>query len=129
MRVPAAALGICYPLSGINLFVERLGANVARRILVASEEFDADAMLAIGFLDHLVLRPQLESYVMAFAQRIAGLAPLSVRSMKKLLQQAASGGIDPDEARALADLCLGSDDLQEGLAAQREKRQPRFSGK
>ena len=129
MRVPAAALGICYPLSGINLFVERLGANVARRILVASEEFDADAMLAIGFLDHLVLRPQLESYVMAFAQRIAGLAPLSVRSMKKLLQQAASGGIDPEEARALADLCLGSDDLQEGLAAQREKRQPRFSGK
>jgi enoyl-CoA hydratase/carnithine racemase len=129
MRVPAAALGICYPLSGINLFVERLGANVARRILVASEEFDADAMLAIGFLDHLVLRPQLESYVMAFAQRIAGLAPLSVRSMKTLLQQAASGGIDPEEARALADLCLGSDDLQEGLAAQREKRQPRFSGK
>ena len=129
MRVPAAALGICYPLSGINLFVERLGANVARRILVASEEFDADAMLAIGFLDHLVLRPQLESYVMAFAQRIAGLAPLSVRSMKKLLQQAASGGIDPEEARALADLCSGSDDLQEGLAAQREKRQPRFSGK
>ncbi len=129
MRVPAAALGICYPLSGINLFVERLGANVARRILVASEEFDADAMLAIGFLDHLVLRPQLESYVMAFAQRIAGLAPLSVRSMKTLLQQAARGGIDPDEARALADLCLGSDDLQEGLAAQREKREPRFSGK
>ena len=129
MRVPAAALGICYPLSGINLFVERLGANVARRILVASEEFDADAMLAIGFLDHLVLRPQLESYVMAFAQRIAGLAPLSVRSMKKLLQQAASGGIDPEEARALAYLCLGSDDLQECLAAQREKRQPRFSGK
>mgnify|MGYP001827364386 FL=1 len=129
MRVPAAALGICYPLSGINLFVERLGANVARRILVASEEFDADAMLAIGFLDHLVLRPQLESYVMAFAQRIAGLAPLSVRSMKKLLQQAASGGIDPEEARAPAELCSGSDDLQEGLAAQREKRQPRFSGK
>lgn len=129
MRVPAAALGICYPLSGINLFVQRLGSNVARRILVASEEFDADAMLAVGFLDHLVLRSQLESYATEFAQRIAGLAPLSVRSMKKILQQAEGGSVDVEEAQALADVCLRSEDLQEGLAAQREKRQPRFSGK
>jgi enoyl-CoA hydratase/carnithine racemase len=129
MRVPAAALGICYPLSGINLFVERLGSNVAKRILVGSEEFDAEAMLDIGFLDHLVLRSQLEEHVMALAQHIAGLAPLSVQSMKKILQQAESGSVDPEEARSLWELCMRSEDLQEGLLAQREKRQPRFSGK
>jgi enoyl-CoA hydratase/carnithine racemase len=129
MRVPAAALGLCYPLSGINLFVERLGLNVAKRVLVGSEEFEAEAMLDIGFLDHLVLRSQLQEYVMTYAQRIAGLAPLSVRAMKAILQQAAGGGVDDKEAKRLSDLCFRSDDLQEGLAAQREKRQPRFSGK
>jgi enoyl-CoA hydratase/carnithine racemase len=36
MRVPAAAIGLCYPLSGINRFVECLGVNLTKRILVAS---------------------------------------------------------------------------------------------
>ena len=69
MRVPAAAIGLCYPLSGINLFVERLGVNLAKRILVASEEFSADAMLEIGFLDHLILRAQLEETTGRLASR------------------------------------------------------------
>jgi enoyl-CoA hydratase/carnithine racemase len=128
MRVPAAAIGLCYPLSGINRFVERLGVNLAKRILVASEEFDADAMLEVGFLDHLVLQSQLEQTVQDLANHIAELAPLAVRAMKAILQQAASGGIDVDAARALADRCASSEDLQEGFAAQRERRQPRFKG-
>jgi enoyl-CoA hydratase/carnithine racemase len=33
-----------------------------------------------------------------------------------------------DEARELSDRCSSSEDLQEGFAAQREKRQPRFQG-
>lgn len=129
MRVPAAALGLCYPLSGMHLFVERLGLNIAKRILVGSEEFESEAMLNIGFLDHLVLRSQLQDYALNYAQRIAGLAPLSVQSMKKILQQVAHGNVDQEQAEKLSELCFGSEDLQEGLAAQREKRQPRFSAK
>lgn len=128
MRVPAAAIGLCYPISGINRFVERLGVNLAKRILVASEEFSADAMLEIGFLDHLVLPAQRGQMTDKLAQHIAGLAPLAVKSMKQILQQAAAGGIDMDEARELSGRCSSSEDLQEGFAAQREKRQPRFQG-
>ena len=129
MRVPAAAIGLCYPLSGINRFVERLGVNLAKRILVASEEFDAEAMIDIGFLDHLVLPSQLEDMTRDLAQHIAGLAPLAVGAMKKILQQAAEGSIDRDLAQELSRVCLDSQDLQEGFAAQREKRSPRFQGR
>lgn len=128
MRVPAAAIGLCYPLSGINRFVERLGVNLAKRILVASEEFDAEAMLEIGFLDHLVLQSQLMESADQLASHIAELAPLAVRAMKAILQQAAAGSIDMVSAQALADQCASSQDLQEGFAAQRERRQPRFRG-
>ena len=128
MRVPAAAIGLCYPLSGINLFVERLGVNLAKRILVASEEFDAEAMLGIGFLDHLVLPAQLEETTTQFAQHIADLAPMAVRAMKNILQQAASGDLDMDNARSLSLACAESEDIQEGFAAQREKRKPQFKG-
>lgn len=128
MRVPAAAIGLCYPLSGINRFVERLGVNLAKRILVASEEFDADAMLEIGFLDHLVLPAQLEETTQSLAQHIADLAPLAVRAMKEILQQAAGDGINLEQALVLSKQCSESEDLQEGFAAQREKRKPRFKG-
>ncbi len=128
MRVPAAAIGLCYPLSGINRFVERLGVNLAKRILVASEQFSADDMLEIGFLDHLVMRAQLDEKTEELAAHIAGLAPLAVRAMKNILQQAAEGAIDAEAATALSKQCLDSQDLQEGFAAQREKRAPRFMG-
>lgn len=128
MRVPAAQIGLCYPLSGINRFVERLGVNLAKRILVAAEEFSAADMLHIGFLDQMVERSELEPASDALARSIAGLAPLAVQAMKQILQQAAAGQIDQQVAGELSRACLESKDLQEGFAAQREKRTPQFKG-
>ena len=129
MRVPAAQIGLCYPVSGMNRFVERLGVNLAKRILLTAEEFDAESMLRIGFLDHLVPRAGLTQRTDELAQSIASLAPLAVRAMKQVLQEAAAGEIDMAEAQKLSELCRTSDDLQEGFAAQRERRPPRFTGR
>jgi enoyl-CoA hydratase/carnithine racemase len=129
MRVPAAAIGLCYPLSGITRFIECLGVSVTKRILVASEELDADTLLGIGFLNHLVSPQDLDSFVREYAQHIADLAPLSVQSMKRILRQAAAGVVDPAQVKALTTMCLESNDLQEGFSAKREKRKPRFEGR
>ena len=126
MRVPAAALGLCYPPDGIERFVQCLGVSVTRRVLMAAEEFQAQEMLQIGFLDHLVLADELQGRAQEYAAAVAALAPLAVQNMKQVLRQAASGGIDPESARELADACLQSEDLQEGFAAQRDKRPPSF---
>ena len=128
MRVPAAAIGLCYPLAGINRFVECLGVNLTKRILVAAEEFPANTLLEIGFLHHLVSPQDLDHFVSNFARQIAGLAPLAVQSMKSILRQAAAGNINPEAARELSMLCLESQDLKEGFAAKREKRTPHFNG-
>jgi enoyl-CoA hydratase/carnithine racemase len=128
MRVPAAAIGICYPVSGVQRLVQGLGVNLARRVLMAAEEFDSRAMLEMGFLDYLVLPGCFEASTGELAGKMATLAPLAVRSMKTILAQVLAGSIDEDEARELADICADSADFKEGLAAQREKRQPRFSG-
>lgn len=128
LRVPAAQIGLCYPLSGINRFVQRLGVNLAKRILIAAEEFDADDMLRIGFLDYLVPPTALEFHARDMAECIAGLAPLAVQGMKVILQQAAAGSIDMEAAADLSRRCAESEDLKEGFAAQREKRAPKFTG-
>ena len=129
MRVPAAAIGLCYPVEGIRRFTECLGPTLTKRILVGSEEFDANTLLQIGFLDHLVPRQKLDTFSNDLAQHMAGLAPLAVRSMKSILRQAAGGAIDPEFAGELSKLCLESEDLQEGFAAKSEKRSPRFKGR
>jgi len=128
MRVPAAALGLCYPLEGMQRFVDVLGVQLSKRLLVAAEEFGAPEMLAIGFLDQLVTCVELQRVAMARAEHMASLAPLSVRSMKKLLQSSTGMALDAGLAQELSQLCLESDDLQEGLAAKAEKRAPQFRG-
>jgi enoyl-CoA hydratase/carnithine racemase len=128
MRVPAAAIGICYPPSGVQRLVQALGVNVARRILIATEEFDTRGMLETGFLDYLVLPSRFTAATDELAAKIAGLAPLAVRSMKNTLAQVLDGQIDEEQVREMAEMCTGSADFKEGIAAQREKRQPRFSG-
>lgn len=129
MRVPAAAIGLCYPVSGIERFVQRLGVSGAKRLLLAAEEFSAEQMREIGFLDDLVPQARFAGAVDALAERLAGLAPLAVQAMKAIIQQAAGASLDRAHAAELARQCLASEDLQEGFAAQREKRSPRFTGR
>ena len=83
---------------------------------------------AIGFLHRAVPRERLGAESEAFARHLAGLAPLAVRAMKQILGGIARGDVDSASASRLAQECAQSRDLQEGLAAQREKRAPRFTG-
>ena len=128
MRVPAARIGLCYPLSGLQRYVGKLGLDVATRMLVGAEEFDAQGLREAGFLHRVLPREQLQAQAMELAQSLADLAPLAVRTMKRLLGQIARVDLDARAAQLAIDACAASADLQEGLAAQREKRTPRFSG-
>lgn len=128
LRVPAARIGLCYPLSGLRRYVDKLGLSAAKRILVAAEELDCDTLLAIGFLHRAVEREALEAEALAFAGHLAGLAPLAVQSMKYLLGAIAEGTLDEAEAARHLARCAQSADVREGLAAQRERRAPAFTG-
>ncbi len=128
MSVPAARLGLCYPLAGLRRYVEALGLGVASRLLLAGEELGAEEMLRVGFLNRLVPPEALEEEARALASRLASQAPLAVQAMKRLLRQIAGGRVDEAEAARLIEACARSADLREGLAARRDRRQPEFRG-
>jgi len=128
MEVPAARLGLCYPLGGLRRYVEALGPAVAGRLLLASEKLEADEMLDVGFLHLLVPREELDAAADALALRLASLAPLAVQGMKRIIRQVARGEVDEEEAKRIVAACAASEDLREGLAARRERRDPRFRG-
>ena len=127
--VPAARFGLCYPINGIQRYVLRLGANVAKRFLVASEEFTGEDLLALGYLTHLVEKDQLQSSAMTLAEKISGLAPLATVAMKSLCDHISMSTLEQDAARAIINKCNQSMDLQEGLQAAQQKRPAVFIGK
>ncbi len=127
--VPPARIGLCYPVNGIERFVSVLGVNMAKRMLLASEEFEAPALLELGYLTHLVAKDQLVITAQELAERLAGYAPLALKAMKDIANQAACGQLDREQAQAIHDACNASADLQEGFAAVREKRKPLFKGR
>jgi enoyl-CoA hydratase/carnithine racemase len=129
LSVPAAKLGICYPIGGLRRYVERLGLDTAKRVLVANDELTAIELLQIGFLHRLVEAERLEAEADALAVRLAGLAPLAVQGMKRILGEIASGTLDPAAALETVERCMASEDLREGLRAQRAGEEPRFTGR
>jgi enoyl-CoA hydratase/carnithine racemase len=125
---PPARLGIHYEPAGLRRAIDRLGSQAARRMFLLAESFDAEALRAMGFLDHLVAPEALEAKLAELAAAIAGLAPLAVRGMKRTILELGQGRLDAAAARARIAACFASADHAEGLAAQRERREPRFTG-
>lgn len=129
LYVPPARIGLCYPVNGIERFVTRLGLDSAKRLLLASEEFNGRQLLQMGYLTHLVEARQTRSAAHKLAQRMADYAPLSIKTMKMICNHCAEGSLDKQVANQAAQICNSSEDLQEGFLALREKRQPRFKGR
>lgn len=127
--VPAAKFGLCYPVSGIERLVATLGLSAAQRFLLAAEEFNAADLLTMGFLTQLLTEAEVYSTAKAYAETLATRGPLAVQAMKTLSLQAANKQLDSAQAQQLMQVCNESADLQEGLLAAKEKRQPIFTGR
>ena len=129
LRIPAAAIGLCYPVEGIERLSRRLGPTLTRRVLVAAETFTAEEMLPLKMVDAVHPEDALRKAASDYAQSLLALAPMAVASMLEIIRQLEAGALDSDQARALAEACSDSEDVQEGIAAQREKRAPRFNNR
>jgi len=128
MFVPPAKLGIHYEPEGIARAVQRLGPQMARRVFLLAEKFEADALLAHGFLDTLVAPDALDTRANEMAQSVSALAPMAVQGMKQTILEISQNNLDIHAAKARVRACFASIDHAEGLAANREKRPPHFTG-
>jgi enoyl-CoA hydratase/carnithine racemase len=129
MFVPAARLGLHFYRGGLERYVSRLGLNVAKRVLLAGQTLDAQAMHDCGFLDELLDDgAALMAASEALCTRLLDMAPLALLGMKRHLNAIASGRLDA--AALLADIARAnaSADLAEGVAAWQAKRRPLFTG-
>jgi enoyl-CoA hydratase/carnithine racemase len=127
--MPAARFGLHYYPSGLRRYTQKVSPSFAKRAFLLSEDFHDTELLAVGYLDWLVERPEFKEKVAEKAARLAGLAPLSMSGMKRAIEQFAQASPDMPSIRQTQRACATSEDLKEGLAALGERRTPTFKGR
>lgn len=125
--VPAAKLGLGYPVEAMADIVRAIGQQNTKRLLFMAERFGAEEMLKFGFLAAVVSPDNIASICDEWAGKIAGLAPLTHRATKAAID--ATFGDDNQRAIELSDATFTSQDYQEGRTAFKEKRAPIFKGR
>lgn len=131
MSLPFVRMGMHPGMLSTYLLTEVAGVAAARDLLLTGRRIDAAEMRGLGLASRVVADADLAEQALAGARGIAAGAPVAVRLTTAALRH--GGPRDWAAATQWEGLAqavtLASDDLLEGLAAQREKRPPRFTGR
>lgn len=128
---PHVRVGIVAGDGGAAIWPLAVGPARAKQYLLTGDALDAREAERIGLVNFVVPPEELGEKALAFAERLAAGAPLAVRYTKlavnKLVKDALNVAFDASTALEL--VTFRSEDHREALAALREKRPPRFTGR
>ncbi len=128
-----AKLGVVYSAAGLKRFIRVIGQARTREFFFTGRHYQAAFLKEIGFLNYMVPREELESFVYTMAGEIADNSPLSLKGIKRVLglieNPTSLTEQDLQEADEIARQSFLSEDLKEGQAAFFEKRKPNFKNR
>ncbi len=116
---------------GMTLLPRQLPLKQAMSLLLTGRRIKAAEALAMGLVNEVVPRAELDAAVDRWVADILACAPLSIRAIKQSVQRTAHlTGAEAQMMRLPAVIaCLQSEDGEEGVRAFREKRPPRWTGR
>jgi enoyl-CoA hydratase len=129
LGLPETNLGLIPGAGGAERLTARIGVARAMRMVLTGEVINAKSAYDWGLAGWLCEGTSLQE-AQTLATRLADRAPLALNSAKAAVLAAVEGNLlgGLPQSRAAFELLLDSADKREGIAAFREKRQPRFTG-
>jgi enoyl-CoA hydratase/carnithine racemase len=120
------------PLDGGMVLLQRkIPHNLAMGIMLSGRRFSASEMARFGLVNEIAAPAELDTVVDKWVEDIVACAPLSLRSIKQVVQR--TGHMTPAEAQSsrLPALvkALSSEDAKEGVLAFQQKRMPVWQGR
>ncbi|HUC63645.1 MAG TPA: enoyl-CoA hydratase-related protein [Alphaproteobacteria bacterium] len=120
------------PLDGGMVLLQRqIPFKLAMGVLLTGRRLSASEARALGFVNEVVPRADLDLAVERWLADILQCAPLALRAIKQTVRRTAHLSANEAQAMRLPAVmeCLQSDDALEGVAAFRAKRPPIWSGR
>ncbi len=125
---PEAKLGVT--AGGISSLAARMPHHLAMEIMLLGSKVPARRAYDVGFVNRVTPNGEHEAEAMKMAEELLEHAPLVMGALKRLVDQVLPAGpiermVDISQTIARV---RQSEDLQEGVAAYKERRKPRFKG-
>jgi enoyl-CoA hydratase len=128
LALPETGIGTVPGWGGTQRLPALIGAARAKEMMFTGRRVDAATAERWGLVNAVEPGTNVMGYAVNLAQEIAARAPLSVQMAKQLVDSA-QGDAQTMTLEALAGaLASSTEDGHEGVAAFRERRQPRFTG-
>jgi enoyl-CoA hydratase/carnithine racemase len=129
--LPEAKWGLLPGQGGTQRLARLVGAGRAMELIFTANPIGAEEALRIGLVTRVLPQADLLPKALELAETIASRAPRSVRHAREAIHRGLQ--VPLSEAlrieQSLADPLRGCEDNVEALAAAREKRPPRWTGR
>lgn len=129
--LPEVSLAIIPGGGGTQLLPRVIGRNRAKELIFTGRRLSAQEAYAIGLVNHVVPADRLMEKTMEILREITKNGPIALQQAKRAINL----GVELDLHTALAleaecyNVCLTTEDRDEGLKAFNEKRKPVYTGR
>ena len=127
---PEAKLGVTGGM--ISSLASRMPHKLAMEVMLLGRKVSAQRAYDVGFVNEVVPEGRHEAAALAMAEELVGMAPLVLHTLKRFVNDMVLPIGPVEQSVKVGQAIAGvrtSADLQEGIAAFKEKREPRFQGR